>query len=233
MVLSLRLFTLIAMAIGSCAAQDATSAESKPQVHYSYLNVCTPGEPEKQAITSALGRIPRQPKYSADFELTRGHTSLQNAPSARYVRLRRELAADQFFSNVQYSISTDADKTTETLVFKVKDPKDLLLISIEDSVSSSATAPGAVLTVDTPVSRVRLERFGKSSIVLARCDAGGQAAYESLFTRATRLLAEYRKNLGLRGMFRTDLAWVGAAPKEKTKPIERHATVPAQDVKPQ
>jgi hypothetical protein len=208
------------------------SQEPKPQVRYSYLNVCNPAEPEKQELASALGKVPAQPKYSPDFELTRGHTSLENAPSARYVRLRRELASDPVFSNVQYSISTDAEKTTETLVFKVKDPKDLLLISIEDSVSATATKPGAVLNVNTPASRIRVERFGKASVVLARCDAGDQSAYEPLFTRATKMLGDYRKNLGLQGMFRGDLAWVGAAPKEKGKTIQSHATVPAEQ-KPQ
>ncbi len=172
------------------AAAQETSApppsQERPQVHYNYLNVCTPSEADKHEIASALDRVPAQPKYSADFELTRGHASLADAPSARYVRLRRELSPDAAvsngFSNVQYSISTDAANTMETLVFKVRDPKDLLLVSIEDTVSSAATPPGAVLTVDTPASRIKVERFGKSSLVLARCDSpdakGAQVAYE-------------------------------------------------------
>jgi hypothetical protein len=211
-------------------AQETPPSSEKPQVRYSYLNVCTPSDSEKQEIAAALARVPSKPKYSDDFEVTRGHTSLQNAPSARYVRLRRELASDAVFSNVQYSISTDAENTTETLVFKVKDPKDLLLLSIEDSISSSAAAPGAILAVDTPASRIKIERFGKSSIVLARCDTAeskaDQTAYEPLFTNATKLLSGYRRNLGLHGMFRSDLAWVSAAPHTKTKPIESRASVP-------
>ncbi len=182
-----------------------------------YLNVCTPSDAEKDEISAALDRIPRKANFAQDFEVTRGRSSMQDADPARYIRLRRELAADPVFSNVQYSLSTDAKNTVETLVIKVKEPKELFSISLEDQVSASATAPASVLDVNTPVSRIKLERFGKANLVLARCPGADQSTYEPLFTKASGLLAVYRKSLGLHTMFRMDINWL-APPKPAAKP---------------
>ncbi|HUQ50290.1 MAG TPA: hypothetical protein VM056_06210 [Terriglobales bacterium] len=193
-----------------------------PPIKYNYLNVCNPSEAEKQEITAALDRVPKKANFSQDFEVTRGRSSMQDAPSARYIRLRRELSGDPLFSAVQYSLSTDAEDTIETLVLKVKEPKELFSISLEDQVSAAASAPASVLDVNTPVSRIKLERFGKSNLVLARCPGADQSTYEPLFQQATALLAGYRKSLGLHGMFRTDIAWLSPAKSKstaaKTKP---------------
>lgn len=90
------------------AAQTAPKAAEKgPQVKYNYLNVCSPDEAGSQELASALAKVPPAPKFIADFELSRGSTSLQGAASARYVRLRRELPADSVFSAALYSLSTD------------------------------------------------------------------------------------------------------------------------------
>ena len=56
----------------------------------------------------------------------------------------------------------------ETLVLHVRDPKDLIQISMEDSASAIGNA-AAMVAANTPASRIRLERFGKSSVALARC----------------------------------------------------------------
>ena len=61
---------------------------------YNYLNVCTPTDAEQQQLKAALTRLPAAPKYNADFEISRGRTSLQNAEPARYLRLRRELLSE-------------------------------------------------------------------------------------------------------------------------------------------
>jgi hypothetical protein len=187
------------------------------------LNVCSPNEAEQKEIAAALASVPKQSNFSPDFEVTRGRTSMQDAVPARYVRLRRELGGDSIFSNVQYSISTDAENTVETLVLKLKDPKELFSISLEDQVSAAATTPSSVLDVNTPVSRVKLERFGKSNIVLARCEGADQSVYEPLFQRASALFSGYRKSLGLRGMFKSDLLWLAQtssqAPKKKIEGV--------------
>jgi len=51
----------------------------------------------------------------------------------------------------------------ETLVLRVRDPKDLMEVAIEDS-ASAVTSASAMLSADTPAARVKLERFGKSSV---------------------------------------------------------------------
>ena len=199
-------------------AQTTQSSDKTPQVKYNYLNVCTPTDAEQQQLKAALTRLPAAPKYNADFEISRGRTSLQNAEPARYLRLRRELTNSTEFNNVQYSLTSDANDTHETLVVKVKDPKDLLLVSLEDKVSSTATSPASLLDADTPASHIKLERFGKSSIVLARCEGADQSSYEPLFRRASEIFATYRKSLGLRSTFRNDLNWLVTSGGEgKTK----------------
>ena len=59
-----------------------------------YLNVCTPGTDEQAIIKGALAAVQPKPAFSADFEISRGRTSLKDAPDAKYVRLRRDFAAE-------------------------------------------------------------------------------------------------------------------------------------------
>ena len=101
----------------------------------------------------------------------------------------------------------------ETLVLRVRDPKpnDLMEVSIEDSASAVASAT-AMLSSSTPVSRVKLERFGKSSVALARCSgeegnpATDQSAYEPIFRAASSIMEHYRDALGARKMVPQELA---------------------------
>ena len=51
-------------------------------------------------------------------------------------------------------------------------------LSIEDSASAVAS-PAAMLAASTPVSRVKLERFGKASVVLACCSGGEESGDRS------------------------------------------------------
>jgi hypothetical protein len=134
--------------------------------------------------------------------------------SADWVRVRREFPDAAIFSNVQYSFSVDSKNMVETLVLRVRDPKDVLQISIEDSASAIASA-AAMLSSSTPVSRVKLERFGKSSVVLARCSGGDgnpsadQSAYEPIFRSASSIMDRYRTALGARKMVPGELARLG------------------------
>src|SRR5581483_2709150 len=109
---------------------------------------------------------------------------------ADWVRIRREFSVQATFSAVQYSFSTDPKNMVETIVFRVRDPKDLMQVSIEDS-ASAVTNAASMLQASTPASRIKLERFGKSSVVLARCagSEGGadQSAYEPLFRSASEI----------------------------------------------
>src|SRR2546422_11219730 len=196
------------------------------------LNVCSPSADDQREISSALSRVPKQPLFAPDFEVDRGRTSMQENPNflqsgqsahvssgddtANWVRIRREFSVQALFSTVQYSFSTDPKNMVETLVFRVRDPKELMQVSIEDS-ASAVTAPAAMLATNTPASRIKLERFGKSSVVLARCSASeagpapGQGAYEPLFQNASAIVANYRRLLGARHTVPDELARIGTA----------------------
>lgn len=211
----------------AAAAQQA----SQPQVKVNVLNVCSPSPEEQKEIASALARVPREPLFAADFEIDRGRSSLDVGPGflqpgsgsqmssdpgvADWVRIRREFSVQALFSTVQYSFSSDPKNMVETLVFRVREPKDLMQVSIEDS-ASAVTSPTTMLTTSTPANRVKLERFGKSSVVLARCagsEAGpapDQSAYEPLFQAASAVLSNYRGLLGARTTVPEELARVGS-----------------------
>ena len=136
------------------------------------------------------------------------------AAAANWVRVRREFSASALFSNVQYSFSVDATNMVETLVLRVREPKDLMQVSIEDS-ASAVTSAAAMLTSNTPVSRVKLERFGKASVVLARCSGGDgnpasdQSAFKPIFHAASSVMNHYRDVLGARRLVPQELARLG------------------------
>lgn len=202
------------------------------------LNVCSPSGDDQKEIAAALARIPKQPLFSQDFEIDRGKSTLDQPPDflqggsntqvssdpsvANWVRIRREFGVQAAFSTVQYSFSSDGKNMSETLTFRVRDPKDLMQVTLENSVAA-VTSPAVMLGTNTPVSRIRLERFGKSSIVLARCPgvegspAPDQSAYEPLFLSATGAVSNYRGLLGARRTVPEELsrtASYGAPPKK-------------------
>ncbi len=229
-------------------AQDSpTPAPTKPdqpKVKVNMLNVCAPSAEEQKEIASALARIPRQPLFSDDFEVSRGRTTMTDNPgfieagasakfsaepvSALWVRSRREFSVQALFSTVQYSFSVDPQLMVETLVLRVRDPKDLLQVAIEDN-ASAVTSPASMLATDTPPSRIKLERFGKSSIVLARCQADpasgqpapDQSAYDPLFRSGASIMSAYRSLLGVRRIVPEELAHLQHVP---AKPNPAHKT---------
>ena len=152
--------------------------------------------------------------------------------TASWVRIRREFSVQALFSTVQYSFSVDPKNMVETLVFRVRDPKDLLQVSIEDS-ASAVTTPYTMLTSGTPASRIKLERFGKSSVVLARCSGseGGpapdQSVYEPLFQSASSILTNYRGLLGARTTVPNELERIGGAAESKPKAKSTSTRKPA------
>jgi hypothetical protein len=239
--LSTLLTNLLVLAWSPVAAQEPpANPPPTPQVKVNMLNVCTPSADEQKEIAAALARIPKQPLFSADFEVTRGRSTLTDMPSfiaaeqpghvagepsvANYVRIRREFSVQALFASVQYSFSNDGANMVETLVLHVRDPKDLIQVALEDS-ASSVTSSEAMLASNTPANRVRLERFGKSSIALARCSAADsgaaidQSAYESLFRGASDVLANYRALLSVKKIVPEELAAISESkPKAATKP---------------
>jgi hypothetical protein len=90
---------------------------------------------------------------------------------------------------------------------------------VEDN-ASAVTSAAAMLGSTTPVNRIRLERFGKPSVVLARCTAaaGGappdQSAYEPLFREASTVMDRYRTLLQAQRTVPEELAKIGAMASE-------------------
>lgn len=235
-------FSLTAAWLALATAQQPPQAP--PQVKVNVLNVCTPSAEEQKEIAAALAKVPKQPAFTPDFEVARGRSTLSDNDAVRagenttmsgepvtaaWVRMRRDFSPSLSFSNVQYSFSADAKEMIETLVLHVRDPKDLAQLSVEDN-ASAVTSAAAMLGSSTPVSRIRLERFGKSSIVLARCTAspGGpapdQSAYEPLFRDASSVMDRYRTLLQARQSVPEELAKVRSVStrvKANSKPAER------------
>lgn len=218
----------------SSAQQTPTQ---QPPVKVNVLNVCTPSADEQKELSAALAKIPTKPTFAQDYEVARGHSTLDpNIPmpgmqqlpanvaaAADWVRVRREFPNSSIFSTVQYSFSVDASTMIETLVLRVRDPKDVMQVSIEDNASAVTTA-SAMLSTDTPVARIRLERFGKSSIALSRCSAEegrpatDQTAYEPIFRSATIILTRYRDALSVRKIIPQELIRMGKTAPAKAKP---------------
>jgi hypothetical protein len=228
------------------AQQASEPSATQPQVKVNLLNVCTPSAEEQKEIAAALARIPKQPLFAQDFEISHGVSTLTEAPNflqpgqstqvsdepsvARYVRIRREFSVQALFSSVQYSFSDDGHNMVETLVLHVRDPKELIQVSMEDSASAIGSAAD-MAAAGTPASRIRLERFGKSSIALARCNgsengpAPDQSAYEPLFRTGSETLKNYRHLLGVARTVPAELAQIpGVASKAAAGPKSRKAT---------
>ncbi len=240
----LRNILVVLVGIGMAQIASAQQPSSQPQVKVNMLNVCAPSPEEQQEIASALARIPKQPLFSPDFEVDRGRSTLEERPdflktgssaqfssdsgTADWVRIRREFSVQAAFSTVQYSFSHDPKNMVETLIFHVRDPKDLMQVAIEDN-ASAVTTPAAMLSTSTPASRIKLERFGKSSVVLARCPgtegtpAPDQSAYEPLFRSATAIVTNYRNLLAARNTVPAELVRVSAVEGTKAKPAAKPA----------
>lgn len=205
--LSLAIVLALGLSSAAAAQEPTPPVEPKPQVRINYLNVCTPSADEQKEIAAALARIPMKPGFAPDFEIARGRTTMPDAPVSTWVRVRHDFPDSAALSNAQYSMSVDEQRVVETLVFRFHEPKDVLSISIEDGVS--AATPAQVLATDTPASRMRIERVGKGSIGLSRCQGADQSAYEPLFQSASRVMERYRQALGVRRTVLGDLERLG------------------------
>jgi hypothetical protein len=223
--------------VAAASAQQPPANAQQPPVKVNVINVCAPSAGDQKELSSAMAKVPGKPVFATDYEVARGRSTLDPStlipgmqplpPSAvsaaDWVRIRREFPAATLFSNVQYSFSVDSKNMVETLVLRVREPKpnDLMEVSIEDSASAVVSA-SAMLSSNTLVSRVKLERFGKSSVALARCSgeegtpATDQSAYEPIFHAASLIMERYRDALGARKMVPQELARLGVGASIKT-----------------
>ena len=200
---------LLLLAVLPLGAQEAP----KKRVQINVINVCTPSEAEVREMQAALVRIPAKPRFTSDFEISRGRSSV-DAGVSRWVRVRREFGADSPFTTAQYTMAVDleAGAITETLALRLREAKDVVQVALESSVT--AGDPAAVLASDTPASHVSVERFGKAPLALKRCPQADQASSQPVFQSASTLLAAYRAALSVRSFVPADLARVGMAQKK-------------------
>jgi len=234
------ILTIAVLMVAVAAAQQPPVNAQEPKVKVNVLNVCAPSADEQKELSSALAKVPGKPVFATDYEVSRGRSTLDpNTPipgmqplppgtvsSADWVRIRREFPEAAVFSNVQFSFSVDSKNMTETLVLRVREQKDLIQVSIEDTASAVASA-AAMLASTTPVSRVRLERFGKPSVALARCSGEDgtpvkdQSAYEPIFHAASSIMERYRDALGARKMVPAELARLGVVAPPKASSAKK------------
>lgn len=197
-----RLLLSVVLLLSTGMAQQNTPPKpapgtQQPPVRVTVLNVCVLSDADAKTMTAALDRISLRPAFAPDFEIARGITTVE-AGRSRWVRARHEFTAGSPFSTVQYTISEDAvpaggsDALTDTLVLRLRDPKDIVQISLESQVVTGK--PAEVLEAPPTAGRIRLERAGATSIVLARCADKDQSAREPIFAQAARILSTYRKD---------------------------------------
>jgi hypothetical protein len=209
-------------------AQDVPSVAGVPQtrVQVNFLNTCRPARADVEEMGRALAQVKERPPFTADFEISRGLTTLNEAEArasgasagigavpSTWVRIRREFPEKAILTDVQYSLSVEGDSTSEVLALHLRDSRDVLQILISDSVTGSAMQ---VVKVNTPPDRIRIERFGKTSIVLARCGTIDQSAYEPLFQAADGILEQYKAAMAVKTVVAAELTRLPRARESKT-----------------
>src|SRR5258708_12902876 len=100
----------------------------QPPVKVNVLNVCKPSADERQELSSALAKVPGKPAFGKDYEVSRGHSTLdQSTPipgmqplppgavsAADWGRIRREVPPTTLFPNPQYSFNLQPQTILET-----------------------------------------------------------------------------------------------------------------------
>ncbi len=171
----------------SAVAQQAP--RQTPPVKLTVLNVCSPTDEEQKEIAAALASVPRQPRFSPDYEVARGHSTIEGTASD-WVRIRRDFGGGPF-GVAQFTFSAEGQNSRETVVLVSKEAKGVTQIALEDK-TTTPVAPAQLLRTNTPADRISLERFGKAHLVLARCTEGDQSQYQPLFKTASEIMAAYR-----------------------------------------
>jgi hypothetical protein len=233
---ALKTLTLIGLLCGLsaelAAAQESPPPAAAPQtrIQVNFLNTCRPAPGDLEEMGRALERVKEQPSFAADFEISRGVTTLTEAEAraagappgsggpSEYVRIRKELPENAPLTDAQYSLSVEGSSASEILALHLRDSREVLQILISNSVTGN---PAQVVKLDTPPDRIRIERFGKASIVLARCGAVDQSAYEPLFQAAGNILEKYRTAMAVSSLVPSELAHLPGH-KESKAPSGNH-----------
>jgi hypothetical protein len=205
------------------AAGSTASEAPQTKIQVNFLNTCRPPSSDVEEMGRALSRVKDTPRFSSDFEISRGVTTLSEAearaagvpagdastPSA-WVRIQHEFPDKAPLTDAQYALSVDAGSASESLALHLRDSREVLQIWISDAVKGSAAE---VMKADTPAERIRIERFGKASIVLARCGSIDQSAYEPIFLTAGEILRKYRAAMAVKSVVPAEMARLPSAKK--------------------
>lgn len=206
-------------------AAESPKAIPPPKIQVNFLNTCRPAQADLEEMGRALSRVKAKPVFSADFEISRGLTTLSEAEAravgasteggsipSKWVRIRKEFPDKAILTNAQYSLIVEGNAISEVLALHLGEgrsgeDKEILQILISNSVTGSASR---VMKEDTPPDRIRIERFGKASLVLARCGGVNQSSYEPLFLAADEILQKYRAAMAVKSLVPVELArWPG------------------------
>jgi hypothetical protein len=215
---ALALALMLSLAV-SMRAQDGSSSAppvgpAKTKIQVNFLNPCHPAQADADEMGRALARLRERPRFTSDFEISRGVTTLSESEAraagvssgagpSSWVRIRHEFPEKAPLSDAQYTLSIEGGEAAESLVLYLRDTKEVLQVLISDSVNGSALQ---VVQASTPPGRIRVERFGKPSIVLARCVGMDQAAYEPVFQAAGDILENYRVAMSVKSLVPAELA---------------------------
>jgi hypothetical protein len=224
--MSLRVLGVLALfAAGAMAQETKPGAATQPKIQVNFINTCRPAQADLDEMSRALARVKERPKFSADFEIARGITTLTEAEAraagvpagsgttpSTWVRIRKDFPEKAVLTDAQYSLSLEGGMASEVLALHLRDSQEVLQILISDSVTGSAAQ---AVKVDTPPERIRIERFGKGSIVLARCGAIDQSAYEPVFQAAGEILANYRTAMAVKRVVPAELAHLAGGKESK------------------
>jgi hypothetical protein len=205
---------LVAAMLAAAQAQSPHTAESNPKIQVNFLNPCRPPAADIAEIGRALAVAKDAPQFVTDFEIARGITTVTEAESraigaksrsgpSSWVRIRHEFPEKARLSDAQYSVSSEAGTAGETLALHVRDSKEVLQIVISNSVTGSAQQ---LLQHSTPPDRIRIERFGQASLVLARCSGMDQSSFQPTFNAANEILDRYRLAMGAGAVVPAELA---------------------------
>lgn len=220
------LLMLGAVAATAVAQEAPEMGAQQPKIQVNFLNTCRPAQADVDVMRRALAQVRERPKFATDFEISRGITTLSEAEAkaagvpdssvrapSRWVRIRKEFPEKAVLTDAQYSLSMEGGAASEVLALHLRDSQEVLQILISDSVMGSASQ---AVQADTPPDRIRIERFGKPSIVLARCGGMDQSAYETAFQTAGEILRSYRTAMAVRAVVPAELAHLPHGKESKT-----------------
>ena len=218
-----------------CAGQTAAppapdlKPDLKPKIQVNFVNSCRPSAADADEIRRALAQLKEQPTFSADFEISRGVTTLTEgearatgapegsaASPSPWVRVRREFAPKSPLTDAQYSLSIEGGAVSEALALHFRDTREVLQVLISNTVTGTADQ---VLRAATPPDRIRIERFGRSSLVLARCGTLDQSSYEPVFAAAREIFENYRRAMAVRKTVPGELSRLPGHKESKSTPV--------------